>query len=43
MASFSVLEEPIQYDVHCTDDQRLFLAVVTTDGQIHIFDPILNG
>ncbi|XP_072032616.1 WD repeat-containing protein 43-like [Amphiura filiformis] len=43
MASFSVLEEPLQYDVFCTTEQTLYLAVVTNDGQVHIFDPILNG
>ncbi|XP_071793141.1 WD repeat-containing protein 43-like [Asterias amurensis] len=42
-ASFVVPDDPQDFDILSSSDQKTYLSVVTKGGEVHIFDPVLNG
>ncbi|XP_022103802.1 WD repeat-containing protein 43-like [Acanthaster planci] len=44
IASLVVPDEPLDFDIlNSSKDQKTYLSVVTRSGEVHIFDPVLNG
>ncbi|XP_038074199.1 WD repeat-containing protein 43-like [Patiria miniata] len=44
IASLVVPDEPLDFDIlNSSEDPKTYLSVVTRGGEVHIFDPVLNG